>query len=99
MGIRPRLRPTRLPEKLLAIRESLNLSQNQILFQLKAGNEKEWAHINRENISRYERGTNEPPLPVLLRYAQISGVSTDILIDDSKDLPARLLRKVAKAKK
>ncbi|HKX33225.1 MAG TPA: helix-turn-helix domain-containing protein [Blastocatellia bacterium] len=83
------MRPKRLAQKLLAIRKGLDLSQNQILFQLKAGKENEWTSITRENISRYERGTNEPPLPILLRYAQIAGVSTDLLIDDDSELPNR----------
>jgi transcriptional regulator with XRE-family HTH domain len=38
--------------------------------------------IHPAHISAYERGEREPPLPVLLRYAQLYGVSTDSLIDD-----------------
>jgi len=41
-------------------------------------------------ISEYELGKNEPPLPVLLAYARAANVSTDILIDDELDLPAKL---------
>ena len=41
-------------------------------------------------ISNYERGTGEPPLPVLLQYARLAGVSTDDLIDDEVNLPAKL---------
>jgi transcriptional regulator with XRE-family HTH domain len=33
-------------------------------------------------ISEYEHGTREPNLLVLLRYARISGVSVEALIDD-----------------
>ena len=32
----------------------------------------------------------EPLLPVLLAYARLAGVSTDVLIDDELDLPAKL---------
>lgn len=37
---------------------------------------------NRASISGYERGEREPPLPVLLKYARLVGISTDLLIDD-----------------
>jgi len=32
-------------------------------------------------------GTREPPLPILLRYARLAGISTDVLIDDDLKLP------------
>ena len=41
-------------------------------------------------ISNYELGTREPPLPVLLNYARLVGISTDMLIDDNLDLPEHL---------
>jgi hypothetical protein len=44
----------------------------------------------RSTISGYERGTREPPLPILLKYAKVAGVCTDVLIDDEFDLPIRL---------
>jgi transcriptional regulator with XRE-family HTH domain len=43
-------------------------------------------------ISAFETGAREPSLPMLLRYARLVGVSTDVLIDDELDLPAKLLR-------
>jgi transcriptional regulator with XRE-family HTH domain len=46
--------------------------------------------LSRTSISAYELGTGEPPLPVLLRYARLVNVSTDVLIDDELDLPAKL---------
>ena len=33
-------------------------------------------------ISQYEHGRREPPLLVLLKYARLAGISTDVLIDD-----------------
>ena len=42
----------------------------------------------RSRISAYELGNREPPLPVLLKYARLVGISTDVLIDDELDLPA-----------
>ena len=85
MGIRPRLKPTQLAKKLLRIREALDLSQNQMLERIGLEDQ-----LVRQNISAYERGEIEPPLPVLLRYAEEAGVCTDVLIDDRKKLPAKL---------
>jgi transcriptional regulator with XRE-family HTH domain len=44
----------------------------------------------RSSISKYELGTREPPLPVLLKYAQATGVCVDVLIDDQVDLPKKI---------
>ena len=85
MGRRPRVKPARLAEKLRRIREALGLSQSEM-----------WRHLGVEDliwfkqISTYELGTHEPPLPILLRYARAAGISTDVLIDDELDLPAKL---------
>ncbi len=43
------------------------------------------------SISAYERGTREPPLLILLKYARMAGVNVEELIDDDLDLPAKLL--------
>jgi transcriptional regulator with XRE-family HTH domain len=72
--------PERLAEKLKQIRESLNLSQNEILAQLGF---KE--RLFRSNISQYELGTREPSLLVLLAYARLAKISVDVLIDDELD--------------
>ena len=86
MGRVSREKPERLAEKLLQIRLSLGLSQNQMLEALEL-NEK----VFRSAISGYELGTREITLPLLLKYARIVGVSTDILIDDEVDLPEKLI--------
>jgi transcriptional regulator with XRE-family HTH domain len=80
MGRAPRLRPARLGEKLLAVRQRLGLSQTQMCRAL-------GLKVDYSAVSNYELGTREPPLPVLLRYARLAGVSTDVLIDDELDLP------------
>ncbi|HST52038.1 MAG TPA: helix-turn-helix transcriptional regulator [Pyrinomonadaceae bacterium] len=85
MGARPRLRQKRLPAKLRAIRDALGLSQSEMLKRL--GVEE---LIDYTRISEFERGKREPPLLILLRYAEVAGVCTDVLIDDDKDLPRRL---------
>ena len=87
MGVVKRPKPKRLAEKLLRIRESLNLSQNQMLDRLGLKD----SHF-RTNISAFERGIREPSLLMLLSYAQVAGISTDVLIDDEQDLPKRLLK-------
>lgn len=74
--------PKRLGEKLLKIRESLGDSQAAFLERL--GNPEA---IIQTSISAYERGRREPPLLILLKYAKLMGISTDVLIDDSCDLP------------
>jgi transcriptional regulator with XRE-family HTH domain len=85
MGGAARIRPERLPEKLRQIRLALGLSQTELLKRL--GYE---GRIAYHRISNYELGTGEPPLPVLLAYAKLAGVSTDVLIDDERELPVKL---------
>lgn len=85
MGKTPRSKPARLPEKLLQIRTSLGLSQNGMIRRLGLTEE-----LLQGSISGYELGTREPPLPVLLSYAQSAGVCVDVLINDEVDLPVRL---------
>ncbi len=81
MGSRSRPKPKHLASKLKSIRLSLGLSQNEIILSLDAA---EW--LVRSSISAFERGTREPSYPVLLRYARLAGVSTDVLIDDEIQL-------------
>ncbi|HEX7314492.1 MAG TPA: helix-turn-helix transcriptional regulator [Pyrinomonadaceae bacterium] len=85
MGRTSREKPERLGEKLLQVREALGLSQNDLLGRLGLTE-----RLNRDDISKYERGVREPSLLVLLRYARAAGISTDALIDDELDLPAKL---------
>jgi transcriptional regulator with XRE-family HTH domain len=72
----------RLAAKLKQIREDLNLSQGGIIKLLGLEDK-----LNREDISKFERGVREPPLSVIVKYARAINVSTDILIDDELDLP------------
>ena len=78
----PRQKPERLAEKLKQIRLSLGLSQDGMVERLGLTEE-----FFRSRISAYELGNREPPLPVLLTYARLVGISTDVLIDDKLDLP------------
>jgi transcriptional regulator with XRE-family HTH domain len=83
MGEKARPKPERLAEKLLQIRVRLGLSQNGLIKRLEV-------ELTQNRISDYETGKGEPPLPILLRYAQAANISTDVLIDDKLDLPAKL---------
>lgn len=85
MGTTRRPKPKRLAEKLLQVRLTLGLSQNELIKRLDF--EKE---LVQGTISTYELGKREPSLPLLLRYARLAGVCVDLLIDDELDLPARL---------
>lgn len=75
---RKRQSPKHLATKLSLIREHLGMSQGEIAKALGVD--------NRASISGYERGEREPPLPILLRYARLVHVSTDILIDDDLEI-------------
>jgi transcriptional regulator with XRE-family HTH domain len=85
MGTRPRLRQKRLAEKLRQIRDALGLSQSEMLSRLGVED-----LIDLYRISEFETGKREPPLIVLLAYARVANVWTDVLIDDGLDLPEKL---------
>ncbi|HWS88240.1 MAG TPA: helix-turn-helix transcriptional regulator [Pyrinomonadaceae bacterium] len=80
-----RQRAERLAEKLLQVRLTFGLSQTEMLKRLGV---EDMIVYNR--ISDYERGEREPPLPILLRYARLAAVPTEVLIDDDLDLPDKL---------
>ena len=80
-----RKRPSRLAEKLLEVRVQLGLSQGEMVRRL--GMEDE---LERDYISKYERGVLEPPLHVLCAYADMANVFLDVLARDFLDLPAKL---------
>jgi transcriptional regulator with XRE-family HTH domain len=75
-------KPARLAEKLLEIRQRLNLSQNQLIRFL--GFEDK---LTQAEISAFERGVRVPPLIVLLRYARSVGINVEVLIDDELEMP------------
>lgn len=89
MGRRARPTPARLGEKLLQVRIALGLSQSEIFRRLGAED-----FVGYKQISKYELGITEPPLPILLEYARVAGVHVEDLIDDNTDLPAKLPGKV-----
>lgn len=86
MGRSRRDHPKRLASKLRQVRETLDLTQEQMAEMLKQTK----PSVRPGHVSELERGLREPTLPLLLRYARIAGVYVDALIDDEIDLPARL---------
>jgi transcriptional regulator with XRE-family HTH domain len=85
MGRRARYVPSRLPQKLVQIRKSLALTQHEMLQLLDLPPE-----ILQTSISQYERGKIEPPIFVLLRYAEVANVWLEVLVRDELDLPTEL---------
>ncbi len=81
MGRTARERPRKLAAKLLQIRQKLGMTQEQMLVALKLDKK-----VFASAISGYELGTREPSLPVLLKYARLARISTDVLIDDKVNL-------------
>lgn len=85
MGRGSREKPERLGEKLTQIRSALGLSQNEILSRMGVAD-----RLNRDDVSKYERGVREPSVIVMLQYARVAGVCLDVLVDDDLNLPAKL---------
>lgn len=88
MGRTSRRKPVRLGEKLLHIRQSLGLSQNQLIRRLG------FEQLVQGTISAFESGGREPSLLVLLAYARVANVSVESLIDDEIGLTEELPTKV-----
>jgi transcriptional regulator with XRE-family HTH domain len=79
---RRRYVPSRLGEKFRRIRAALDLTQDIMLERLELPSE-----ITQSNISAYERGTKEPPIFIIMRYAEVANVWIDVLVNDSLELP------------
>lgn len=83
MGTRKTERPERLAEKLRRIRLKLGLSQAKMAETLGQYGVK----MHRGYISFYENENRLPPALVVLAYAKLAKISTDVLIDDKRNLP------------
>ena len=94
MGNKPRLKPEYLAEKLLQIRNSLGLSQTEMLKQLGVED-----LISYKQISKYETGISEPPLIILLQYARVAGIQMEVLADDKLKLPTKLSSKAKQTRR
>lgn len=71
--------PTRIPEKVLAIRRKLGLSQSQLAGRINPG-------MYYGRISDYELGKRVPTILTLLAYARVGQVPLESLVDDEMDL-------------
>jgi len=76
-----RPRPRLLAAKLLQIRQSLGISQNELVKRMRVQDQ-----IHHPNISKYELNKNEPPLDILLAYARVAQIPVERIIDDDLDL-------------
>jgi transcriptional regulator with XRE-family HTH domain len=88
MGRSRRPRPKHLGRNLKAIRASLDLSVAGMADRL------EYSHP--AHISGFERGDREPSLPLIVKYAEVAGCSTDCLIDDRLELPTKRCKRVVR---
>jgi transcriptional regulator with XRE-family HTH domain len=80
VGQKPRKRPKHLPAKLLAVRQTLGLTQRQMAALL----DRNLPHLQ---LSEFESGRREPSLLVLLAYARLANCSVEQLIDDTIQWP------------
>lgn len=85
MGVTRRPQSKYLASKILRIREVLNLTQPEIIERL----DYEW-ELTQGMLSNFETGKREAPIPLIVAYARLVGMSTDFLIDDSLNLPEKL---------
>lgn len=83
MGRSSRPRPKRLGRKLLLIRRSLGLTQEEMVERLAVKRE----GLTHSSVSGYELGAREPSLRVLLEYSRLANVHLEVLADDNLDLP------------
>lgn len=89
----------RLAEKLYNIRAHLSLSQSQMVDRLKGQKLPSPLKVYAGNISRFEKGLREPPPLILLAYARTAGVTVEILIDATLDLPAKFAQSLKVSRK
>jgi len=80
-----RIRPKLLPEKLLPIREFLNLGKvdmaNKLQLEILSHSGNQY-RIKPGRISEYENGRREPNLFVLIAYIHLGQVHLESVVDD-----------------
>ncbi len=77
--------PTRIPEKLKAIREHLGLTPDQLAPQVEAKNGTE--------IVAYENDELNLPMTVLWGYAKVAEIAVEQIINDDRDVHQEHLRR------
>lgn len=104
MGRPCRNRPRLLPDKLLVIREYLDVSRaemaSMLYTQILSHSRNEY-QFKGGRIAAWESGKREPDMLVHLAYSRLAHVSLDLMIDDACSVEAfrKLLRKELKSKK
>ena len=84
MGRARRTQPRKLAKKLHKIRvDLLGLSQSEMAREL-------GLTVHYAAVSNFELGTREPGLEVVLKYARLTGIPMEVLVDDNLDLPKDL---------
>lgn len=84
MGVRARRTQKKMAGKLKLIRIALGLSQGELIKKLRL------SELGNSNISMYEAGKREPPLYVLLKYAEAANICLDVIVNDKHKLPDEL---------
>lgn len=87
MGTSRRPRPARLAAKLCEIRTKLDLTQAEMFERL--GDTGTRLYVG--HIDDYEKDRRVPTLQVVLAYARAAGVTMEVIVDDTLDLPEKLL--------
>ena len=86
MGEKPRLKPARLAEKLKDIRLRIDdgLTQAEMIRRLGFTEDE----LPQDRISKFERGTMEPNLIVLIAYSEVANCYLEAIVRDNRDLPS-----------
>ncbi len=85
MGTRhPRPQPARLAEKLRQLRTRLGYTLEEMARALARVKKSPPA---KSHIHRFEAGTREPSLLVLLEYSRVAGVPLEVFVNDELELP------------
>jgi transcriptional regulator with XRE-family HTH domain len=78
-----RVMPKKLGKKMRQIRESLGMSQRQIVDALNY----KVTPLRASQISQYENNQREPTMMLVLAYARLAKVPMESLVDDRIKLP------------
>ena len=74
--------PKNLPKKLKQIRLKAGLSRTAIITALNY----KASHLYPSHIAQFERGERQPPLLLVLAYAELGGICVCVLADDELSL-------------
>lgn len=96
MGRKSRAVPSRLAEKLLAIRLYLDLTQAELLQKIHPDKD---ISLAGSIIGEFERGRRSPSLIETLSYARLVKVPMEQIVDDNLDLPPEIMAALTKLQK